>query len=412
MSSRLMLHAAGGMLWTAVCLWMALAAPRRAQGDDLAPPATLAAADTSVAAGSPVFVGDATCPRYWIVSSRNAPQGYNDDCGGGLEFFERRPDGALCRTSAAGMTSQFLPGVPVCVFVHGSFVSWEDHRVESHQTYLWIRRACPDRPLHVVFFTWPSDRITTLLVGCEVLYRGRQAEYNAFHVACLLARIPDGHPVCLVGHSYGARIALAAIHLGAGGSLEGYKFPGHVGCKRLRAVLAAAALDHHWLNDCQRYDRALCRAECVLNLRNKHDLALKTYNVLRPCARRALGSSGVTWLDRRAQTCTATIRDLDVSWLIGCGHYWPNYFECQQLAGMIASWVYFPESNPGYGWSAKAPAMNPAAPGMSPEPSATPPVGEPQDYAPPLPPESTSKPELLPGDATRVLLPPPAQVVR
>lgn len=408
MSSRLMLSAAGGMLWTAVCLWMALAAPRMARGDE---PAVLFTAQGPADSGAPLapaapglaapLVGDANCPHYWIVSSRCASQSFNDGGPCNLDYFEHRPDGSLCRTNAAAMASQFLPGVPVCVFIHGSFVSWEDNQQESHQTYLWIRRACPNRPLHVVFFTWPSDRMTALLVGCEVLYRGVQAEYNAFHVTRMLSQISDCQPVCLVGHSYGARIAMGALHLAAGGDIEGHRTTACVGRKRMRAVLAAAALDHQWLNDCQRYERALCRAECVLNLRNRHDLALKTYNILRPFARRALGASGVTWWDRNLQTCTATIQDYDVSSLIGCGHYWPNYFGCPAIASAISSWVYFPDCNPGYG-------TYPASPPVASLPDAV-------ESAPPAAPEGpagpeASKPAILPEESSKRLLPPPVRI--
>lgn len=361
MSTRLMSTAVERLLCAAVCLGIAFGLSGRADGQELtssdlpnlfvetaSEPAPPPVPETvpDVAAPLPV-IGTAECPNYWIVSSRNASQSYDDDCRGGLEYFEHRPDGSLCRTSSCEMASRFIPGAPVCVFVHGSFVAWEDNQNESYRTYQWIRRACPNLPLNVVFFTWPSDRQTLLLAGCELIHRGRQAEYNAFHLACLLSKIPDHHPVCLFGHSYGALMSMAAVHLGAGGEIEGHVFPGSIGCKRIRIILAAAALDHHWLNDGRRYGCALCRTEGVLNLRNRHDLALKSYSIFRPFHRRALGASGVTRNDRKSQTCTPAVRDCDVTALIGCGHLWPNYFEKPQLATMLTSWVYFPEMYQG-----------------------------------------------------------------
>lgn len=308
-------------------------------------PMTLPVAPSSTPAGDCSYG-----VRYWIVSSRNAPQDYGSIGCGHLDVFERRCDGSLCPSGLAALQTQLQPGAPVMLFLHGSYVSWEDNCVQSDATWCWIRRACPQLPLNVIFFTWPSDRERCLLVPCELKRQGVEAEVNAFYVASLLAYLPDCHPYCLVGHSYGARMVMATLHLAGGGDLHGMRFGGSVGRKRLRAVLAAGALDHNWLNEDGRYCRALCRAECVLNMRNRHDVALKVYPLLRPLmAHRAIGASGVTGLDRRQQPCTCRIHDLDVTSVIGKGHFWPNYYEAPSLARTIAPWVYFPEVNPGYG---------------------------------------------------------------
>ncbi len=344
-----MLRAAGWMAALGTCfLLMGLSAVARGAEPPPSPEPALPDTDDkqkpNVSTQALPFWGDACHPHYWIVSSRTARQGKADPCGGCLEYFERTPDGCLRRTDLASMTSQLIPGVPVCIYTHGMFVTWESTLSESHATYKWIRRACPNRPLHVIFFSWPSDRQTTLLAGFEITCKGRQAEYNAFHLAALLSRIPDCHPVTLIGHSHGARMVIAALHLAGGGALQGVRFCGCVGSKRIRAILAAAAFDHHWLNDGGRYDRALCRAEGVLNLRNQRDIALKFYPLLRPFAHRALGASGVTWRDRRRQSCSCKIHNLNVTNLIGYGHFWPNFFTVPALARTIAPWIYYPSS--------------------------------------------------------------------
>jgi hypothetical protein len=144
-------------------------------------------------------------------------------------------------------------------------------------------------------------------------------------------------------------MAMATMHLAGGGSLQGCRLGGSVGGKRIRVILAAAALDHNWLNSGGRYECALCRTECVLNLRNRHDLVLKLYPLLRPLtSHRALGASGVTWFDRRRQECTCRIENFDVTGIVPGSHFWPMYYETPQLASMIAPWVYFPEVNSGY----------------------------------------------------------------
>lgn len=135
----------------------------------------------------------------------------------------------------------------------------------------------------------------------------------------------------------------SAMHFLGGGELQGIRVcdgPSH----RVRGILAAAALDHDWMVPGQRYDRALCGAECVLNLRSKLDWALSIYPLRRPFSRRALGQSGFTSKDRQRLGARAQqIANLDVSRELGVGHIWPCYYEHPEIAASIVPWVYFTE---------------------------------------------------------------------
>ncbi len=338
--------------------------------------------------------------RYWIVSSRNAPQDLRRIQCGHLDVFERHCDGRLCRSSVPQLVAGLHPGAPILLSLHGSYVAWEDNLVQSEGTWRWIRSACPHLPLNIIFFTWPSDQERCLLAPCELKRHGVEAEYNAFYVAALLSSLPDCHPVCLLGHSYGARMTMATLHLAGGGAIHGAKLGRGVGSKRLRAVLAAGALDHNWLNADGRYGCALCRAECVLNLRNRHDLVLKVYPLLRPLmARRAIGASGVTGLDRHQQDCTCRLHDLDVTGLVPAGHFWPNYYKQPQLARILASWVYFPDVNTGY--IATSPALTPSLAPQASLPPSMPPTPPP---ALPQPVTSQSQPAQTASRGPRVTI--------
>lgn len=376
MSSRAMLRAAHGLLWAGVFVACVVLSDHSLRGDEpiyLPPlpqpvelsqtPRELAPTDAGplmAPSAIPYFEGAAPAVpmlpatpmpsvRYWVVSSRHAPQDISRIGCAHLHVYERHCDGRLCPSGLPQLLSQLQPGAPVLVFMHGSYVSWNDNLLQGDETYHWIRSACPERPLNVIVFTWPSEQERCLLAACELKRQGFEAEVNAFYVASLLACLPDCHPICLLGHSYGARMAMAAMHLAGGGELQGGYLGRGIGRKRVRVILAAGAMDHNWLNSGGRYDRALCRTECVLNLRNRHDLVLKLYPLLRPLtSRRAIGASGVTLLDRHHQECTCRIEDFDVTGLVPGSHYWPAYYDTPALARMIASWVYFPEANPGY----------------------------------------------------------------
>jgi len=284
--------------------------------------------------------------RYWIVSSRCAPQHVGQAGCHGLQVYECGCDGCVRPSSCQGLVSQLQPGAPVMLYMHGAYVTWESNLEQAADTWQWIRCVCPERPLNIIFYTWPSDQTRVLLAPCELKQQGVIAENNAFYVASLLRCIPACHPVCLIGHSFGARMALATVQLLAGGAIQGRSLGCAAGQRRVRVVLAAAAVDHNWLNDCQRYNLAPCYAEGILNLYNRQDCALKFYPLLRLFSRRALGSIGQTRIDDNRQSCPEKVHNCNVTGLVGHGHFWPNYYQSRQIARIIAPWVYFPESTP------------------------------------------------------------------
>lgn len=279
---------------------------------------------------------------YWIVSSRRAAQHRLEPPRGSLDFFRHQEDGSLLPASAGAMQAELQPGVPVCIFVHGSFVAWEDQLVQARRTSRWIRNVACGRPLHVLFFDWPSDGPYTHLFPVDVTVRGERAEFNGLHLACLVSLLPAECPVCLIGHSHGARTVLAALHLVSAGSIQNLAFYGDVGAGRpLRAVLAAAAVDHDWLNPNQRYGRALCRSE-IVNLRNRCDSALQFYPLSAPFSRPSLAKVGFTDRDR-AELGPLAFRaiEVDVTELVGSSHTWPHYDSVPAIAAAIAPFVYF-----------------------------------------------------------------------
>jgi hypothetical protein len=194
----------------------------------------------------------------------------------------------------------------------------------------------------MIYFSWPSHRLITL-ASIDIAVLGKRAGRNGFYLASLIQHIPPECPIALVGHSHGTRVISSSLHLMAGGVVEGC---GHSfarsGGRRIRTVFAASAIDHDWLNPGQRYDRALCSTECLLNLRNSRDPALMIYPLRWIGASRALGSSGFTRKDhQRLGSLDCHVRELDVSSQIGAGHLWPYYVNQVWLARSIGNYLYF-----------------------------------------------------------------------
>ncbi len=281
--------------------------------------------------------------QYWLVSSRRAVQTIHSKNSGPwhLDVHRVETSGVSEASNVDLLKSQLTPGVPVCVFSHGSFVTWESNARQACQAFQRIRRASGDAPLQMIFFSWPSDGPYTYVPQLDVSVRGKRAEFNGFHLATLISCVPESCPVTVVGHSHGTRVTLSAMQLAAGGTVQGHTFTGAIGTqRRMRIVLAAGAIDHNWLNPGQRYGLALNRAECLLNLINQNDLPLAFYPFHRPFARRSIARAGITSRDTATLGYNAAkVRQIDVTNRLGGAHYWPDYYDDAQILATIVPYL-------------------------------------------------------------------------
>lgn len=279
--------------------------------------------------------------QFWMVNSYFAPQHVREQ-GRGPLLYQRRTSGGWRTATQAEFQTHFVPGVPVVIVIHGSFVDSRTQYSYADATYRWLRAAASGRPLHMIYYSWPSGPPYTTVIPVDIAVRGCRAEFNAFHVAHVVTMIPPESPVCLIGHSHGARMALATLHLSSGGAIHDHVFADANRCPhRLRAILAAAAVDHNWLDPGERYDRALLAAD-VVNFKNRNDLPLNLYPLIRPFARPTLATVGFTGGDRQELGPLGwRAVDVDVSQLVQEGHTWPNYLRSQAIADAMVRYIYF-----------------------------------------------------------------------
>ncbi|MEZ6127539.1 MAG: hypothetical protein R3C59_02585 [Planctomycetaceae bacterium] len=293
------------------------------------------------------YLRSASETGFWFLNTHHSPQSFDApgprfcpgvsrfECGRGFQ-----PSGFQT------LRDSLEPGVPVCIMVHGSFVDTPSFCRESQQTWHWLESASHGQPMQMIYFHWPSYRMLTPLVAFDVNILGRRAARNGYYLAELIQHLPPESPVCLIGHSHGTRVIASCLHLLAGGAVQGVCHPyARVNGRSIRTVFTGSAIDHHWLNPGQRYDRALCSTECLLNMTNCKDPALWTYPFRLPLlVRPALGKTGLTAGDRRRLGPMGNrVYDYDVSQAIGASHLWPYYFQQPGLAMAIRNYVYFPD---------------------------------------------------------------------
>ena len=306
--------------------------------------------------GNPILAGEKSAKvapvNFWIISSRSCPLGTKVMQGASFDYLRYDREGTPSWGDEKQFHKSLVEGAPICVSVHGSFVDWGDVATDGLLTARWLRNAEPGRPLNVVVFSWKSTGPFTVAtapllfsalpqIDAELL--GRRSAFIGLYLGRLIADLPTRHPVTLFGHSHGCRTVSSALHVLGGGQVQGYVLadrPKHT--RRIRAIFAAAAMDHHWLNPDQRYGRAIDVAEMVVNLRNHRDTVLKIYPLRHPLSNKALANVGFTAQDRVVMgQRSKRVEELDVSGVVGSNHSWPAYYARPEIARSVAKHVYF-----------------------------------------------------------------------
>lgn len=288
-------------------------------------------------------------PNYWVISSRKCPQAGSpctaDQC---TQFYYFGPTGPGGLRNPDDFYNSLRPDVPVCIMVHGSLIEWEQMLDEGHQTYEWLKAAQPNTPFQMVFMTWPSNRPLTIVAPVDFSILGRRSSFNGLYLARVLSRMPADTSVSLIGHSHGARLVVSALNLIGGGDAYGYRIaPRSTPWPRMRAVMAAAALDHHWLDPNERYGNALDHTESLVNLRNRNDFALRLYLLKVPIGSESLGRVGFSSRDQQLLGANYTkVRDVEVSSILGARHIWPWFYSQPGLARTLTPYLFFQEDVP------------------------------------------------------------------
>ncbi|MEM9353610.1 MAG: hypothetical protein AAGA92_11405 [Planctomycetota bacterium] len=215
---------------------------------------------------------------------------------------------------------------PVIVFVHGNRVS----PGEDRRTGLMVHRVLHHKlgalgPYRYVVWSWPSTRVSGLLNDCQL--KAKKTKPAAWRLAWLLDKIPADTPVALVGYSFGARVSTGALHLLAGGALDGLQLQDRC-CPNRRvsqATLLAAALDADWLGPQGYHGRALTRVDHVTLLTNGRDPAMRFYHLSTEGRRvRALGWQGLIG-PQPPLAGGPQIERLDVTEVVGRSHALSGY---------------------------------------------------------------------------------------
>jgi hypothetical protein len=286
---------------------------------------------------------------HWIASVRHCQQRCAccaNDCQ--IAFSKACSLREASPANEAEFRQWLRPGIPVCIMIHGSYFPAADVPSDCGQAVRWLQHGSPN--VQYVCFTWPSEGIFTLQPGIavsslvpalDVAILGKRAELNGIRLAKFIQSLPASCPVSIVAHSHGARISSSALHLLAGGKIQNTSLR-QLDRRRIRTVMVAAAIDHDWLNPNEKYGRAICATECMLNMKSQYDWALAFYPMRRLFSRTALGRTGFTRRDLMRQGRRINkLAEIEVADYVGAGHVFPHYYRHPSLATAIAPYVGF-----------------------------------------------------------------------
>jgi hypothetical protein len=280
--------------------------------------------------------------QVWVVSSRGL------GCGNFDSQFEQ-----LCYYRSCGPCnwrnsnrSEFVaandPTAVVCIFIHGNRMEDADCRRAAWATYYSLVQCAPEQSLRFIAWSWPSEQIDHRPIE-DVRTKAVRSGTDAHYVARFVDRMQCGSQLCIIGYSYGARIATASLHLLGGGTIDGEGM-----CQRMcmtpnqaNVVLEAAAMDSDWLLPGHTHGLALSQTNRLLLMVNECDPILKRYHFVY-CGRNNAQALGFTGL-----ACPHLLGDeqnklfsLCVNNAVGKTHDWQRYVCASSIQSQILPYVF------------------------------------------------------------------------
>lgn len=279
--------------------------------------------------------------ELWLLSTREACTRAASEAEAGFCYWRLGSDDKW-QPAAADEFFAADTATPVAIFIHGNDTDSAEAIFKGRYVYDTVRCALGEKPIRFVIWSWLAERVCRRRRADLLLKLGRCNE-ESYRLALWLDRFSPDAQICLIGHSFGPRIITGAMHLLAGGKLDGRALPqeavsawlngrrGHV-----RAVLLAAASDAGSLAPGGSHNYALRLLERTLITENPCDRVLRLYpRLYGRCGPQALGFIGPIGVQEHADKLLL----LDVRSSVGKKHDWRYYCNASDIRQYWAEFV-------------------------------------------------------------------------
>jgi hypothetical protein len=287
----------------------------------------------------------ARAEEVWLISTREIPS-CSPPAEARPQYWHLAAEGQWAAADRAAFLASDDPAVPTVFFLHGNRSDADDAVQTGWDVYQCLVEQAGGRPLRLVIWSWPADRIPGRLRP-DVRIKAARSDVESRYLAEAIDAIRPGAPVCLVGYSFGARTICGALTLLAGGQFAGHVLERQRTTPRapIRAVLIAAAIDDTALAPYGSSAGALDQVDRVLLTRNAADHALRWYRHLeRWRGPAALGFRGPACAGEPDAKRTK-IELVDVGCEVGRNHTWDGYLAAPAIRSRLA-WYAFLQPTP------------------------------------------------------------------
>lgn len=277
--------------------------------------------------------------RIYLISTRGI--GTRCDCGvmsDGLQCEELVRDetgnGRWRQLSWSEMSVEFAEPLPTIIFVHGNRIDSGVDKPHGLECYDSLACRKPrDVPIRYIIWSWPSSKVPGILRDYQV--KAERTRPVAWQLAWAVDQLPLETPLTLVGYSYGGRIVTGALHLLAGGQLNGLQLADRAHPVRppIRAALLAAAVHESWIRPGSIHGRALEQVDQMLLVNNHRDPAMRFYHLAFAGRVRPLGYGGIARASLGA--FADRVRLIDATSAVGRSHALGDYVSNSRLGAEL-----------------------------------------------------------------------------
>jgi hypothetical protein len=243
-----------------------------------------------------------------------------------------------CEWESADLQACFAnanPAASTVVWAHGNQIDAWGAQQRGLGVYRQLVTVADPRPMRFVIWSWPSEKIKGPLN--DIRTKAWRTDTDGYYLGWFLQRMHPQSDVGLIGFSYGARIVSGALHVLAGGELDGWALQTPAGADRRppRVALFAAAVHDYWLSPGAYHGLALQQVDRLILFNNSCDPVLSRYRfVSRGENPDAMGHSGVTWYSDPGEIADR-VEQWDAACIVGKEHTLEPYICSPEIMGQV-----------------------------------------------------------------------------
>ena len=216
------------------------------------------------------------------------------------------------------------------IFVHGNRIdpSWAERH--GWMVYRQLARgARQDERIRFVIWSWPSDRVGGPIRDARI--KAHRANSEGYVLGWFLGHFPTEDRLSLIGYSFGARVIGGALHVAAGGTLDGHTLPLPTQERSVHASLLAPAMHRDGLSSRGLFGDAQHQIGELLLFFNTEDPVLRRYFWLEKRDRQdALGFAGFC-----PRPIAPIVNELNVAPIVGRTHDVERYFSENRVVTLL-----------------------------------------------------------------------------